>query len=442
MALDLVLKNAKIVTPTGIVDSDLGILDGKIAKTGTVTEKSKEERDCTGLFILPGVIDMHVHFRDPGFPEKEDFGSGSRAAVAGGVTTVIDMPNTSPPTLTCEALEQKRAIAAAKSHTNFGFYMGFDGHNLDEIARAKNIAGVKVYMGSSTGNLLVQDAHVIEKLFALQGGKQFIIVHAENEAIIRENMLKYKDDTDPRVHSRIRSPRAAYEAVKIILHLAKKCNARVHITHVSTIDEVKELQKFHGPKVSADATPHHLFLTQSAYADRANFVKINPPLRTNKDRQALWEALREGFIQAVASDHASHTKAEKQLPYSAAPAGVPGVETLLPLILDAVNHGELTLRDVAKFTASNPAALLGIQGKGKIEAGYDADLAIVDMNKEMDVGAHGFFTQCGWSPFSGWKLKGWPVMTIVSGAIAYENDKICAGRQGREIKFPQEMCVS
>ncbi|MBI4995146.1 dihydroorotase [Candidatus Peregrinibacteria bacterium] len=416
MGLDLVLKNAKIVTSLGIIEGNLGISRGKIVQIGKLKDKAEKELDLKSKFILPGAIDMHVHFRDPGFTEKEDFASGSRAAAAGGVTTVVDMPNTLPPTLTFKDFEEKRLIAMEKSIVNFGLYMGFDGHNLEEIKKAKSfpeMMGVKIY----------QDFAAIEKLFSLG---LFVIVHAEDENIIRENSEKYlaaekSSAVDPSIHSLIRGSSAAREAVKTILHLAKKHNARVHITHVSTIGEVEELRKFKSEAVSADCTPHHLFLTQSAYADRGNFVKVNPPLRTNKDRQALWNALHEGIIQAVASDHAPHTKKEKEQSYEAAPAGVPGVETMLPLLLDAVNHGEVSLQDVVKWTSENPAKLLGFKNKGRIEVGAIADLTVVDMNCEQEVGGRGhkLKTKCNWSPFSGWKLKGWPVLTMVNGKIVY-----------------------
>lgn len=426
--LSLALKNAKIVTASGLVEGDLAVSDGKIAQIaqiGEIKEKAEKEIDCAGKFILPGVIDMHVHFRDPGFTEKEDFKTGSLAAAAGGVTTVCDMPNTDPPTLTIKDFEEKLAIAREKSVVNFGLYMGFDGHNFEEIAQAKKFpefAGVKIYFGSSTGNLLVQDLAAIEELFKLG---IFVIVHAEDENIIRENSVKYLNSThgpaDPAVHSLIRSPSAAREAVKTILHLAKKCSSRVHITHVSTIEEVEELQKFKSELVSADCAPHHLFLTQSAYADRGNFVKINPPLRTNRDRQALWEALHKGIIQAVASDHAPHTKVEKEQPYEAAPAGVPGVETLLPLLLDAVNHGQASLEEVVKWTSFNPAKLLGFKNKGRIEVGADADLTIIDMDLEQEIGGknYKFKTKCSWSAFSGWKVKGRPITTVINGKIIF-----------------------
>lgn len=428
--MDFIFRNAKIITPRGVIEGAIAISQGKITKIGVIKEKASAERDCTGLFILPGAIDMHVHFRDPGFTEKEDFETGSAAALASGVTTVIDMPNTNPPTTTREALSEKRKIAAAKSHVNYGFYFGFTGNNLDEIKNAKNIAGVKVFTAASNNNLFVQDHHRIEELFEL--GK-LVVIHAEKESIIRENAAKYPNPQDPRLHSLIRSPRAAYEEVKEILHCAKKCSGRVHITHVSTKEEVSELRKFRGPLVSADCTPHHLYLTEKTYDERGNFVKVNPPLRKEEDRQALFQALREGILQAVATDHAPHLKKEKEKSYSQVPSGVPGLETLLPLLLDSVNHGEFNLEQVAVFTAGNPAKILGIQNKGKIEVGYDADLVILDMQKKLEVGANGFFTKCGWSPFSGWRLQGWPVMTVVGGVIGFENGAIDKNCRGREI---------
>ena len=449
MNFDLILRNAKLVSEKGFVSADIGVLDGKIVQIGSVSGEAKIEKDLKGLVVLPGLIDMHVHFRDPGFPQKEDFASGSRAAAAGGVTTVIDMPNTNPPTLTCAALEQKREIAKAKSCVNFGFYMGLAKDNLDEIARAKNLVGVKVYMGSTTGNLLIEDLNIIEKLFALN---KFMIVHAEDESIIRANTAKYADSTDPSVHSLIRAPEAAMEAAKTILHLAKKCNGQVHITHLSTAGEIELLRKFasrpsHSEakqlpfclsktsfKVSADTAPHYLFFTQADYAAKGTFVKMNPPIRTKEDQKALWEALRDGTIPVIATDHAPHTKEEKSKPYKEAPSGVPGVETLLPLLLDAVNHGELTLRDVVKLTSENPAKLLHLKGKGSLAVGADADLTVIDMEKEQKVGEHGYFSKSGWSPFEGRKLKGWPIITIVGGRVAFENGKVNEEVRGKEIE--------
>lgn len=432
MALDLLIKNANIVTPPGVSSGDLGISGGKIVKLGSIDEKASQEIDASGKFLLPGVIDIHVHFRDPGFPEKGDFASESAAAASGGVTTVLDMPNTNPPTLTLEALEQKRKIAAAKSLVNYGFFFGLAYDNFQEIEKAKNIAGVKVYMGSSTGNLLIQDTNVIGKLF--ETGKP-VIVHAEDESIIRENEAKFRGAKDPKIHSFIRSPKSAYEAVKSVLHLAKKYEARIHITHISTADEVAEIKKFKSQKVTCDVTPHHLALTDAYYEKIGNLAKVNPPLRKDSDRQTLWKGLKAGIIDIIASDHAPHAKEEKEQDYWIAPAGVPGVQTLLPFLLDSVEHGDLTISDVVKFTSENPAKLLGIKNKGKIEVGYDADLVLVDMALEQEVTDDMIFSQCRWSPFTGWKFHGWPVMTIIHGNIVFENGKIVGKSQGKEICF-------
>lgn len=422
MNYDLILKNAAIVTSSGLVNGDIGIKNGKIEKIGVIGGGVKKERDCTGMHILPGAIDMHVHLRDPGMTESEDFATGTAAALRGGITTVIDMPNTDPPTVTVGALEEKRKIARAKSHVNFGFYMGYTGKNLDEIRRAENIAGVKAFLGSSTGNLLLETTHDLEGLFLLGG---LTVVHAELERIIREHKKTYSDSEDPSIHSLIRPAQAAVLAVKEVLHCAKKFDARVHITHVSTAQEVEELRKFAGPNVSADVTPHHLFLTQQAYAKLGNFAKVNPPLRTPEDCRALKQALRDNDIQAVASDHAPHLKKAKELEYSASPAGMPGLETMLPLLLDSVNHGEFEIEDVARIIAENPAAILRIKDKGKIEVGYDADLVIIDMELEKKVGASGYATKCGWSAFDGRRIKGWPIETIINGGAS----------SGREIEI-------
>lgn len=447
---DLILKNGTLVTPSGLHKTDISFLGSKIAKIGaseninrhtTKGGASSENinrhttspeiiKDCTGLFILPGAIDMHVHFRDPGSPEKEDFATGGVAALAGGITTVVDMPNTSPPTITAEAFKEKQKLAAQKSLVHTYLYMGFTGDNIEEIKKVKDkIAGVKVYLGSSMGDLLLKDHAKLEELFKLG---VFVIVHAEDEVIIQKNIVQYKNEQDPAIHSVIRSRAAAYEGTKFVLHLAKKHDARVHITHVTTKEEIEELRKFmprsagkaasdiagQHSKITADVTPHHLFLTEAAYAQQGNFVKVNPPLRTKEDCETLWEALRDGTVQVVATDHAPHTKAEKMLDYWHAPAGVPGVETMLPLLLDAVNHGMCSLEDVSKFISANPARILGLSHKGRLEEGLDADVTVIDMEQERVVGAGGYKTKCGWSPFEGRKLKGWPVMTVVGGKVA------------------------
>lgn len=430
--MDLILRNTKLVSNSSIIDADIGIENGKIAAVGQIKNTAEREIDCKGKYILPGLIDIHVHFRDPGYTEKGDFKTESEAAVAGGVTSIIDMPNTSPPTVTCEALEQKRKIASQKSLVNYGFFIGGTDNNFTEIERAENIAGIKIYMAFSTGGLLMQDLTALEKIFQL--GK-LIIVHAEKQSIISENEEKYKDRTDPRIHSLIRDHKSAYEAVKEALHLAKKYNTRIHITHISTAEEVDEIQKFKTEKVTCDTCPHYLYLTNVAYASKGNFVKINPPLREEKDRQALFKALQNGIIDIVASDHAPHTKEEKQHQYWNASAGVPGIETTLPLLLDSANHGEFSLSQIAKMTSYNPAKLFTVANKGEIKEGFDADLVVVDMEEKREIQDEKLFAKCKWSPFTGWHLQGWPIITIVNGNVVFENGKITDTEKGKELKF-------
>jgi len=421
MHYDYILKNGVLLTTFGPERADLGIVSGKIAKIGTIeggkAGQAKEVIDCTDLHVLPGAIDMHVHFREPGATHKEDLASGSAAALSAGITTVADMPNNDPPIYTFEALAHKRQLVQEKAVCNVLLYMGFNGENLEEIKKAqaqgwRDFAGVKLYMSHSTGVEAAQNLEAIEDLLQLG---LFIIVHSEDERIIRQHMDTYKEDEDPSVHSLINSPESAFEATRKILHLAKKYGTRLHITHVSTKAEADEIAKFKsGGMITADATPHHLFLNETAYASLENFVKMNPPLRHEADREGLWEALRTGTIDCVATDHAPHTRAEKEVPYSQAPAGVPGVETMLPLLLNAVTHGELNLQDVVRITSKKPADILALPNKGRIEEGADADLVIVDMNLTKKVGADGYKSKCGWSPFEGKELTGWPVRAILS----------------------------
>ena len=442
----ILLKNGKVVSSEGIFDRDVLIEDGKISavkERGDVDLESSSKAeiiDCTGLHILPGLIDAHVHFRDPGFSEKGDFASESRAAAKGGVTTVFDMPNTVPPTTTLAALEKKRRIAAEKSVVNFGLYFGATAENFSEIERAKNIVGVKVYVGSTTGNLLLADHEALEKFFEFVSSRRpdlTLVFHAEDEILIREHMKKYEAESeDPAVHSLVRNADVALRAVRTILHLAKKYEAKVHITHVSTAAELAEIKKFKNGKVTCDVTPHHLFLTVAAYEKLGNFVKVNPPLRSAEDKDALWAALKgdDAVIDMIASDHAPHTREEKKLPCLSAPAGVPGVQAMLPLLLDAVSHGMLSLTDVVRLTAENPAHIFTVSEKGKIAQGFSADVAIVDMKIEKKLTEKDLLYKCGWSPYTGFKLRGSVVMTLVNGEVIYRDGEISdTESRGKEV---------
>lgn len=437
----LLFKNGFVVTPQGRQKVDVLVRDGRVVEMGEGLE-GDEVIDCEGKFLLPGAIDVHVHLRTPGETHKEDFESGTRAAAAGGVTIVLDMPNNKPPIVSRERLEAKRALVGERgAFVNYGFYMGATvdvsgATNVDDYLESDAVA-LKVYMGSSTGDLLVNHKEWLEEIFERAGAQdRLICVHAEDEALLRENAMKYEGVDDPTVHPKIRDEEVAYRAVSQALHLAKRFGTRLHICHVSTARELREIEAFKTDKVSFEVTPHHLFLTQESLATKGNFAKMNPPLRTDQDREALMEGIRSGVVTMVATDHAPHTISEKNVPYSQAPAGVPGLETMVPLLLDAVNHGELTLEDVVRVTSLGPAVVFGLKGRGKLGPGEWADLMVVDMELEQMIensGPGARFTNCGWSVFEGRILKGWPVITMVNGKVVFQNGKVSTVRAGREV---------
>ncbi len=451
---EFVLIHGQVVTPEKIYKADVLVRDGAIVKIGENIGDSFEGKkyDLNGKYILPGLIDVHVHFRTPGLTQKEDWETGSKAALAGGVTTVLDMPNTVPPTTNQKTLDEKKMMVGEKSLVNYGFYLGATKENLAEIKNIKNVAGVKIYMGSSTGNLLVDDKEHLEKFMAESG--KLLAIHAETESCILEGMKNHPDHHDPKVHSLIRSPECAEEAVSMALELSKKYNSRVHVCHASTKKELDVVRKFknasklenqmkknesHDEKdnsrVSVEVTPHHLFLNDTDYERYGNLIKVNPPLRSAQDQEALWQGIRDGLIDMVATDHAPHLMEEKRQEYDKVPSGVPGVQTMLPLLLNAVNEGKLSLEKVVELTSANPAKLFGMKGKGEIAVGMDADFAIVDMNLLEEVCHHYLWTKAHWSPFHGWFLKGWPVMTFVNGELMYEWRETFGKTLGKELQF-------
>ncbi|MBT5016237.1 dihydroorotase [Candidatus Peregrinibacteria bacterium] len=424
---DLLLKNGTLLTPKGKRLADLLVREGKIVEMGEgLSEEGVEIVDCEGKFVLPGVIDVHVHLREPGGEAKEDFLSGTAAALAGGVTYVLDMPNNSPATISRELLKEKRELVTSKAKVDFDLYMGAaineDGStNVDEFLESDAIA-YKIYVGSSTGNLLVSKKEALEEIFAkvAEAGK-LICVHAEDEVMIQQNMKLFEGQDDPMIHGKIRSEEVAYQSTKMVLHLARKYETRVNICHLSTKRELDEFAAFKSEKITCEVAPHHLFLTELELERQGNFAKMNPPLRREKDCKALMEGIKNGLINMVATDHAPHLTSEKEQPYRAAPSGVPGLETSLPLMLNAVNNGQLTLEDVVRVMCAEPAQIFDLIGKGRLEVGADADLVIVDMDLEKTVengGPGAEFTKCKWSPFAGQKLKGWPIKTMINGDFA------------------------
>ena len=423
--MTLAIINGKIMANGKLEKANLLIENGRIAE---VTDKALSGRDkinASGKIILPGLIDCHVHLREPGMIRKEDFRTGSMAAAAGGVTTVFEMPNTVPATTTLKNLKEKRELAG-KAIVNYGLYVGATEDNSSELSSAKNVPGIKVYMGSSTGNMQVTN-EAVRKAFGT--GKK-VVVHAEDESLIQKNAEKFKNERSSEIHAKIRNDETEISAVREAVRIAGK--NRMHLTHLSAKGSLEIIKKL--PNVSCDVTPHHLFLTYKELKNQGNFAKMNPALRSQEDVEALWAGINSGIVDCIATDHAPHAGEEKETGYWDAPAGVPGLETMLPLLLDAVNKGRITLEKVAELTSANPAKLFGLRNKGKIEPGMDADLTIVDMETERKIRNQELFTKCGWSPFAGRSLKGWPVTTIVNGKVVFNEGEIREIKAG-EVEF-------
>jgi dihydroorotase len=445
---DMLIRDVVCFTPTQRIEGDVLIENGRVAEIGVVTGSSAHVVDGRGRWLWPGAIDGHVHFREPGPTHKEDWTTGSSSAVAGGVTTVIEMPNTSPTTTSLERLEEKRAIASAKSLCNFGLFFGASTDNLDEILRVQNIAGLKIFMGCSTGDLLVYREEDLERIF--EACPHRIAVHAESELRLKARAEMFKDRNDPAVHSVIRDPESAEESVRLACKLALAHHRRLHILHLSTrleLDAVIEARQlamengFASVAVTCEVCPHHLFLNTDAYDQFGTRVRMNPPLRDEADRLHMWEGLRRGEIDIIATDHAPHTIEEKARPYREAPSGVPGVQTMLPMMLDAAFRGLCTPEQVLQWLCQGPADVWGIKGRGRLEVGLPADLVLIDPLMTRTVTDHEQLTRCGWTPWAGRTLTGWPVLTLVGGQVAYRRDDNGAGTVvaapglGREVEF-------
>lgn len=437
----LLIKNCKVLVGNDFLERNILVGDdGKIMKVAVAAElKTADEMiDGAGQYALPGLIDAHVHCREPGMTHKEDFLTASRAAAAGGVTTFLDMPNTKPATTNLALLEEKRKLAAAKCIVNYGFHFGATADNVSEIKKAKNVAAVKVYMGSSTGDLLVTDEKALDGIF---GSGKLIAAHAESEETIRTNtdIFRNADLKDTaEFHLMIRSNEAAKKGLERAIAIAKRNKARLHLCHMSTKEEAEIVAaaKKESRMLSCEVTPHHLFLTAESARELGNYAKVNPPLRTQEDADALWDAIAAGIVDIIATDHAPHTVEEKEKGYWEAPSGVPGLQTMLPLLLDAVNNGRLSLQRLVELTAGNPASLFGIKGKGKIASGMDADITIVDMHKEKTIKNEEMLTKCCWTPFDGRKVKGVVAATIVNGNVIYSSGQVINEKtKGKEAVF-------
>jgi dihydroorotase len=434
MSTPILIKNARCVSSNGIVQQDVLIKDGKIAHLGQIKDSLAEKLiDGTHLYLLPGALDPQVHFRDPGLTHKEDLRTGSMAAAAGGVTSFFDMPNTKPSTITIDAMAERKKAAAEKCVVNYNFFIGATNTNLDVLNKVENVPGIKIFMGSSTGDLLVSDTKDLETIFG--NGSRLIAVHAEDDEIINAAKEIYKNSTDFNHHQFVRPADAALKATTLAVELSIKYQRRLHILHMTTLDEVRylEIQKSKAP-ISAEVCPQHFLLSAPyVYEKLGAYAQMNPPIRDNHHGEALWSGLVRGVIDCIATDHAPHTHAEKAKPFGQAPSGMPGVETSLPMLLDRANRGLCKLEDVVKWMCEKPVELYKVMNKGHIREGYDADLVLVDMAKKRKIENGKLWTKVNWSPFHGWTTQGWPVITFVNGNIVFQDGEIDESVKGREI---------
>ena len=427
------IKNATVIFPDGPDRLSVLVEDSRIAEIDPAAQLRVDEAiDAMGLHLIPGVVDDQVHFREPGLTHKEDLATASRACAKGGVTTFLEMPNTNPPAITQARLEEKLALAAKKSLVNYGLYIGATCDNLDELKAARRTPGIKIFIGSSTGNLLVDEQAALERIFAETTLP--ITAHCEDETTIRANAARLAGTHDVADHSRIRDHAAALVATRRAIDLAHRHKHRFHVLHVSTGAET-ELLADHRQLISAESCPHHLLFNIDDYARLGTLVQMNPSLKSADDNRQLWQALADGRIQVIATDHAPHTLEEKRRTYPASPSGLPAVENSLALLLNEVHRGRCTLEQVVRWMCDAPARVWDIVNKGRIAVGYDADLVLVDLNKTAEVRHETQLTKCGWSPWHGVQLTGWPVRTFVMGREVFRDGKILADRGGQEANF-------
>jgi dihydroorotase len=439
-SFDLLIRGGVVATPYGIAPADVGVIAGRIAAIGSLAgAPAAETFEAKGLHVLPGVMDTQVHFREPGNAHKEDLASGSLAAILGGVTSVFEMPNTNPPTTTRAAIEDKLARAKGRMHCDHAFYAGATPQNigaLAELEKMPGVCGIKAFLGSSTGTLLLSKSEDI--LSMLKAGKRRVAVHSEDEdrMIARKHLA---ERGKPETHPVWRDAEAARMSTERVMRLAKQAGRRLHVLHITTGDEIPLLAA--GKDFcTAETTPQHLTLSApECYERLGTYAQMNPPIRDEHHRQALWAAVREGVIDVIGSDHAPHTREEKDKIYPDTPSGMPGVQTLATILLDHVNKGNLTLERFIDLTASSPQRIFGIAGKGRIARGYDADFTIVDMNLTRTIENSWIASTCGWTPFDGMKTKGWPVATILRGRIVMRDFAATGNAQGQPVRFVETL---
>ena len=431
----LIIKNGSCYIDGKLTQTDVGLLDNKIKKIGKIELNSSKVFDATGKVVLPGIIDTQTHFREPGSTDTEDLESGSRAAVLGGITSLFEMPNTNPPTSNLLEFDKKLQLAKNRMHSNYAFYFGATPDNIEQLSKLKDVegcCGVKLFAGSSTGKLLVDKEADIEKV--ISNSDRIVSIHSEDEEILNLRK-KFIKKNNVHSHPEWRNVEVAISSTRRVVKIAERYNKKIHVLHVTTKEEVDFLA-MHKKNVTFEITPQHLTLfAPDCYNELGTYAQMNPPLRTKEHYDRLWVAIKNNIADVLGSDHAPHSKENKDKEYPNTPSGMPGVQTIFPVMLDHVNNGKLTLEQLIKLMCENPCRIFGIKNKGYIKEGYDADLTIADMNKEVTINNEMIASKCGWTPFNNYKVKGFPVGTIVNGVLVMSEGKIIEESKGKPLKF-------
>ena len=431
----LIIKNGLCYINGKLEDTDITISGGKIKSIGKADLNNHKVYDAKDKIVLPGIIDTQVHFREPGSTDAEDLESGSRAAVLGGVTSLFEMPNTNPPTSNLIEFEKKLHAAKNRMHSNYAFYFGATPTNMDQLAQLKNVegcCGVKLFVGSSTGNLLVDKEADIEKV--ISSSDRIVSIHSEDEDIIKLRK-KFIRKGDVHSHPEWRNVECAMSSTRRVVKIAERYDKKIHVLHVTTKEEVDFLA-MHKKNVTFETTPQHLTLyAPDCYEKLGTYAQMNPPLRGKEHYDRLWTAIKNNIVDVLGSDHAPHLKANKDKEYPNSPSGMPGVQTIFPIMINHVNNGKLSLNQLINLMCENPCRIFGIKDKGFIKEGYDADLTIVDMNKEVTIKDEMIASKCGWTPFNNYKVKGFPVGTIVNGILVMSDGKILVDSKGKPLSF-------
>ena len=440
VSFDRVFAGGTIWTPNGPIETDLGVRAGIISGFGSLSDAAEDVIDVKGLTVLPGVIDSQVHFREPGLEHKEDLEHGTRGAALGGVTSLFEMPNTDPPTTTEEAINDKIGRALNRAWTDFAFFAGASPENLSDLSKLESlpgVSGVKMFMGSSTGSLLVSDDKDV--LRVLENGYRRVAVHCEDEERLRERMSLVSDGAPVSMHAEWRDVETALRATTRLLRLARQAGRRIHTLHITTADEMVVL-KDNKDVATVEVLPQHLTLSApEAYERLGSLAQQNPPIRRVKHREALWQAIQDGVVDCIGSDHAPHTLEEKQRPYPRSPSGMTGVQTLVPVMLDHVSAGRLTLQRFIDLTSSGPARIFGIARKGRIALGYDADLTIVDLKKKRTITNDWIVSKSKWTVYDGQTVTGWPIKTVVRGQIVMSDNEVLGTPVGALVAFTETL---